>query len=49
MGTSIQKIEATYGHIEVEQQVEKITKAQGLITSTGFVLETPEVYEDNAE
>jgi integrase len=49
MGTSIQKIEATYGHIEVEQQVEKITKAQGLIATTGFVLETPEVYEDNAE
>jgi integrase len=49
MGTSIQKIEATYGHIKVEQQVEKITKAQGLIANTGFVLETPEVYEDNAE
>jgi integrase len=49
MGTSIQKIERTYGHIEVEQQVEKITKAQGLIATTGFVLETPEVYEDSAE
>ena len=49
MGTSIQKIEATYGHIEVEQQVDKITKAQGLIKATGFVLEKPEVYEDNAE
>lgn len=49
MGTSIQKVEAVYGHIEVEQQVEKITKAQGLIATTGFVLETPEVYEDNAE
>lgn len=46
MGTSIQKIEATYGHIEVEQQVEKITKAQGLIKQTGFVLEKPEVFED---
>lgn len=46
MGTSIQKIEATYGHIEVEQQVEKITKAQGLIKQTGFVLEKPEVFEE---
>jgi len=46
MGTSIQKIEATYGHIEVEQQVEKITKAQGIIKQTGFVLEKPEVFED---
>jgi integrase len=49
MGTSIQKIETTYGHIEVEQQVEKITKAQGLIRNTGFILDTPEVYEENAE
>jgi integrase len=49
MGTSIQKIEATYGHIEVEQQVDKITKAQGLIKATGFVLEKPEVFEENGE
>lgn len=46
MGTSVQKIEATYGHIEVEQQAEKITKAQGIIKQTGFVLEKPEVFED---
>lgn len=49
MGTSIQKIEASYGHIEVEQQVDKITKAQGLIKATGFVLERPEVFEENGE
>lgn len=29
-GTSIQKIEQTYGHIETERQVEVITKNQGL-------------------
>ena len=46
MGTSVQKIEQTYGHIEVEQQVEKITKAQGLIRKTGFILAKPEVLED---
>lgn len=49
MGTSIQKIETTYGHIEVEQQVDKITKAQGLIKSTGFILEKPEIYEESSD
>lgn len=28
-GTSVEKIEKTYGHIEVEKQAEEITKAQG--------------------
>jgi len=46
IGTSIQKIEATYGHIEVEQQVDKITNAQGISKQTGFVLEKPEVFEE---
>jgi integrase len=45
MGTSIQKIEQTYGHIEVEQQAEVITKAQDRIKKTGFVLNQPEVIE----
>ena len=49
MGTSIQKIEETYGHIEVEQQADKITKAQGIIRKTGIVLEKPEVYDENLE
>lgn len=48
MGTSIQKIEATYGHIEVEQQVDKITKAQLLIKTTGFILEKPVVYDERS-
>ena len=46
MGTSIQKIESTYGHIEVEQQAELITKAQDQIKRTGYVLSQPEVIED---
>ena len=29
-GTSIQKIEQTYGHIETERQVDIITKNQGI-------------------
>jgi len=46
MGTSIQKIDQTYGHIEVEQQAEAITKAQDHIKRTGFILNQPEVIED---
>ena len=45
MGTSIQKIENTYGHIEVEKQADLITKAQEHIKRTGFVLNQPEVLE----
>ena len=47
MGTSIQKIEQTYGHIEVEQQADLITKAQDHIKKTGFVLNKPEVIEED--
>ena len=32
-GTSIQKIEATYGHIEVERQTELLSRAQGRLIS----------------
>ena len=46
MGTSIQKIEATYGHIQVEQQAEQITKSQSHIKRTGYVLSQPEVIDD---
>ena len=47
MGTSIQKIEATYGHIQVEQQAEVITKSQSHIKRTGYVLSKPEVIEED--
>jgi len=46
MGTSVQKIEQTYGHIEVEHQADVITKAQDHIKRTGFILNQPEVIED---
>lgn len=39
MGTSIKKIEDTYGHIEVETQAEVITRAQDHIRRTGLVFE----------
>ena len=47
MGTSISKIEGIYGHITVEQEAEKITKAQGSIKRTGFVMDKIEVIEDD--
>ena len=48
MGTSIQKIESTYGHIEVEQQADIITKAQSYIKKAGFILNKPEVVEGDS-
>ena len=39
-GTSIQKIDSTYGHIETEQQVELITRNQGLIQKAELDLST---------
>ena len=39
-GTSIQKIEQTYGHIEVEKQAELLTQKQGYIKSAEVDLET---------
>ncbi len=47
MGTSIQKIEATYGHIQVEQQAEVITKAQEHIKRTGTNLAKPDIIEES--
>lgn len=49
MGTSIQKIESTYGHIQVEQQADVITKSQSHIVNAGFVLPKPEVIEEEEE
>ena len=46
MGTSIDKIDKTYGHIEVEQQADKITAAQSHIRATGTELTQPEAYEE---
>lgn len=40
MGTSIQKIESTYGHIEVETQADVITRSQDHIRRTGIILES---------
>ena len=37
-GTSVQKIESTYGHIEVERQTELLTRAQGRLSSSGVSL-----------
>ena len=47
MGTSIQKIEQTYGHIQVEQQAEMITKDQGILKRTGYVLSKPEAIDED--
>ena len=38
-GTSIQKIEQTYGHIEVEKQTEMLTRNQGRARTAGVDLE----------
>jgi len=46
MGTSVEKIYQTYGHIEVEQQAEVITKAQKHIKNTGLTLEKPEIVDE---
>ena len=39
-GTSIQKIEQTYGHIEVEKQTEMLTRNQGRARTAGVDLES---------
>jgi integrase len=49
MGTSIQKIESTYGHIQVEQQAEVITKAQSHIVNAGFVLNKPDAFDEGED
>jgi integrase len=39
-GTSIQKIDETYGHIEVEKQVDILTHNQGIMRSADIDLTT---------
>ena len=46
MGTSVQKIESTYGHIQVETQVDVITKAQGIVRQTDYILDTPVIVDE---
>ena len=47
MGTSIAKIDKTYGHIEVELEAEKITAAQSHIRATGTELTKPEAFDED--
>ncbi len=49
MGTSIQKIETTYGHINTELHAEEITKGQGIIRRTETSLKTMPTIEDLGE
>ena len=47
MGTSVAKIESTYGHINTELHAEELTKGQGIIKRTETSLETlPTIEED---
>ena len=46
MGTSVNKIESTYGHILLEKEIDVITKNQGLVRS-GITLDKPEVIDDD--
>ena len=46
MGTSVQKIEEVYGHIETEHKVDVITKSQGIIQRAGIVLENPVLLDE---
>ena len=47
MGTSVSKIESTYGHIMVLEQADQITKNQGILRRSGVILDTPEVLDDD--
>ena len=40
MGTSVSKIESTYGHINTELHAAELTKGQGIIKRTETSLET---------
>ena len=46
MGTSVQKLENVYGHIETEHKVDVITKSQGIIQRAGIVLEKPVLLDE---
>ena len=45
MGTSVSKIENTYGHIELEQELDTITQNQGFLKRAGISIETPQVVD----
>ena len=45
MGTSVQKIENTYGHIELEQELDTITQNQGFLKRAGISIEAPQVVD----
>ena len=46
MGTSVQKIESTYGHIMVLEQADEITKGQEILRKIDYVIDVPEVIDD---
>jgi len=47
MGTSVSKIESTYGHIMVVEQADQITKNQEYLRKMDIILDTPEVVEED--
>ena len=47
MGTSVSKIESTYGHIMVVEQADQITKNQEYLRRMDIILDTPEVVEED--
>ena len=47
MGTSVQKIESTYGHINTELHAEVLTKGQGIIKRTETNLSTLPTIDDD--
>lgn len=47
MGTSVGKIESTYGHIMVLEQADQITKNQEILKRNGVILDKPEVLDDD--
>ena len=46
MGTSVSKIESTYGHIMVLEQADEITKGQEILRKIDYVIDVPEVIDD---
>ena len=46
MGTSVSKIESTYGHIMVVEEADKITKGQEILRKSEYIIDLPEVLED---
>ena len=47
MGTSVSKIESTYGHIMVVEQADQITKNQEYLRRMDIILDIPEVVEED--